>query len=124
MSAPQSEALDAVAFELVAALEKYDRDAGRMVEAWPDLDLYREVSDGIERIRTYCGAIAEVSVQWVELLVAHSELVHSLWRLQYGDGNATREQLVPVREHHGNAVAALRARCLRLLVPSRQGPAP
>jgi hypothetical protein len=110
MSAIQRNALDAIALQMVAALEQYDQDTARMIEAWPDLELYRMVSDGVETIRAYSGNVPEVRVQWVELLIAHAELVHFLWRTQYGDRGGTREQIGAVREHHAECIAALRSR--------------
>ncbi|RYF15314.1 MAG: hypothetical protein EOO30_15000 [Comamonadaceae bacterium] len=120
MSALQLHALDAIASQVVDALEKYGTDAERMMAAWPDLELYREVSDQIEGIRLYSGALPEARVQWVELLIAHAELIHFLWRLQYGDREAALGQIGPVRDRHADAVAALRRRCMRLASRSRQ----
>jgi hypothetical protein len=54
-------------------------------------------------------------VQWVELLIAHSELVHLLWRVQYGEGGLVIEDTLHVRLHHTDALAALRNRCLRVV---------
>jgi hypothetical protein len=119
MSASPSQALDAIAFQLVAALEKYEADAATMVDTWPDLELYREVSAQIETIRMYSAALAEVRVQWVELLIAHAELIHFLWRVKYGESRDAQEQIASVREHHGDCVAALRNRCLRVIQRSR-----
>jgi hypothetical protein len=115
MSAHQASALDAIAFQLAAALETYDEETAAMMAAWPDLERYRAVSEQIERIRLFSSALPDVRVQWVELLIAHAELIHFLWREQYGDGQAAREQIASVREHHSDAIAALRARCLRLV---------
>jgi hypothetical protein len=110
MSALQRNALDAISLQMVEALEHYDEDTARMIEAWPDLELYRMVSDGIEAIRAYSGNVPEVRVQWVELLIAHAELVHFLWRTQYGDRGGAREQIGAVRQHHARCIAALRSR--------------
>jgi hypothetical protein len=112
MSALQKNALDAVALQMAVALEQYDKDTASMIEAWPDLDLYRAVSAGIETIRTYSGDLPEVRVQWVELLIAHAELVHFLWRTQYGDRAGALDQIASVREHHARCIAALRARAV------------
>lgn len=116
MSASQGPAFDAIAFQVVAALEQYERDAAAMLAQWPDLERYREVSDGIERVRLYTSSLPEARVHWVELLIAHAELVHCLWREQYGH-DATpqqRAELAAVRERHVDCVAALRKRCLRI----------
>jgi hypothetical protein len=120
MSAIQSNALDAIAFQLAAALEQYDSDTAAMIESWPDLDRYRSVSDQIEKIRMYSSALPELRVQWVELLIAHAELVHFLWRVQHGDRQAAREQIGSVRDHHADAVVALRNRCIRLMARSHR----
>jgi hypothetical protein len=126
MSAFQSDARDAIGLQLVATLETYDADTTRMVMEWPDLECYRRVSEQVERIRMYSASIPELRVQWVELLIAHAELVHCLWRAQYAERSAAREQIENVRQHHSDAVAALRARCLRVIaraVHTRGGPA-
>ena len=123
MSASESHALDAIAFQLVAALDAYERDVGRMLSAWPDPELYRTVSEQVDQIRMYSSALPETRVQWVEVLIAHAELVHGLWRAQGdGPGEEARARMAAVRERHAAAVAALRQRCLRAL--KEQGPPP
>jgi hypothetical protein len=113
MSASQAHALDAIAFQLVAALEAYDRDAGRLVASWPDPELYRSVSDQVDRIRMYSSALPQTRVQWVEVLISHAELVHGLWRAQPGLGDDVLAQVASVRARHSAAIAALRTRCIR-----------
>ena len=115
MSAPQSAAVEAIAFQLAAALEKYATDTTAMIEGWPDLELYRSVSDEVEKIRMYSSALPETRVQWVELLIAHAELIHFLWRMQYGKQRDAQTELVNVREHHADCIAALRQRCMRAM---------
>jgi hypothetical protein len=115
MSASQSQALDAVAFQLAAALERYDDETTAMLESWPDLERYCAMSEQIETVRLYSSSLPEVQVQWVELLIAHAELVHVLWRMQYGDGGNLREQVADVRDRHADCIAALRNRCVRIL---------
>ena len=119
MSVPQDAAFDAIACQLIAALERYEQDSGRMIAAWPDLEAYGEASDTIERIRMYAGALPEVRVQWVELLIAHADLVHSLWRVQYRGEGEVASGLAQLRDHHSDCVAALRQRCLRILARQR-----
>jgi hypothetical protein len=117
MSANAANALDAIALQLVTALERYAQDTGRMIANWPDLELYRSVSEQIETIRMYAAALPDARVQWVELLIAHSELVHLLWRVQYGEGKAMPDTL-QARLHHTDALAAMRNRCLRVVAAS------
>jgi hypothetical protein len=115
MSASEAPALDAIAFQLAAALEKYDLDVNRMVDTWLDMERYRVVSEEIDRIRLYSSALPSLNVHWVELLIAHAELVHSLWRLRFREEEADREKLQQVRERHSRCIESLRVRCLRLL---------
>jgi hypothetical protein len=113
MSASHAPALDAIAFQLAAALEEYEHAADAMVNEWPDQDRYRTVSSQIETIRMYTSALPELRVPWVELLISHAELVHMLWKGHYGGGFP--EPLEAVCERHSYAMASLRSRCMRLL---------
>lgn len=117
MSASQAPALDAIALQLAAALEKYEADTAAMVAAWPDMELYRGVSEQVETIRMYSSALPAASVQWVELLIAHADLVHLLWQTQYANPGTTagRAQLAARRDRHSDCVLALRNRCLRIV---------
>jgi hypothetical protein len=109
-----------IAFQLVAALENYDQNVGRMVDTWLDMELYRTVSAEVETIRMYSSALPQLSVHWVELLIAHAELVHCLWKMQYATGPSERDHLVTLRGRHTEAAASLRRRCLRLLAQPRE----
>jgi hypothetical protein len=115
MSASEAPALDAIAFQLAAALEKYEGRVNDMVDGWLDMELYREVSGQIEEIRRYSAALPQLSVHWVELLIAHAELVHSLWRLRFRESDADLGKLQEVRERHAACITSLRTRCLRML---------
>ena len=86
-----------------------------MIAAWPELDLYRTVSEQIEKIRLYSSSMPETSVPAVELLIAHAELVHLLWRAEYGGHRESLATLGEVRAHHADCVAALRNRCMRVM---------
>lgn len=121
MSASDAPARDAIAFQLAMALDRYQQDVEAMVASWLDMDLYGQVSDEVEEIRGYCAALMpDVSVHWVELLIAHAELVHSLWRLRFREDSMDGERLREVRARHDGCVASLRARCLRLLANSHR----
>ena len=111
--------LDAIAFQLAASLEEYDGDVDRMVDSWLDMDLYQQVSARIEEIRAMSTALPQLSVPWAGLLIAHAELVHSLWRLRFQDVDTDRELLQQVRARHVGCVHTMRARCLRLLAHQR-----
>jgi hypothetical protein len=115
MSASHAPALDAIAFQLAAALDTYEQDVDAMMDAPLDMDLYREVSEQVDQIRMYTAALPTLSVQWVELLIAHTELVHGLWRSHYGREKTLPGEVDAIRAHHLACIVALRSRCLRLL---------
>lgn len=119
MSASQAPALDAIALQLAAALHSYDRDAAAMVARWPDMELYRSVGKQVEKIRMYSSSLPAAGVQWVELLIAHAELLHLLWQLPSGGAAGERAQVSALRERHADCVLALRQRCLRLVGEGR-----
>ncbi|GAB3650355.1 hypothetical protein [Ramlibacter alkalitolerans] len=114
MTASAAPILDAILIQLAAALEKYDEDSERLVRTWLDMDLYRDVSDQMDAIRMYSSLLPDVQVHWLELLIAHSELVHWLWRRDPAQAGVLQEErLADVRARHVDSIAALRERCLR-----------
>jgi hypothetical protein len=80
MSGSDSQAIEAAARQLVAALEDYERDARALVATWLDMDLYATVSARVDELKLCCCALPNLSVPWVSLLISHAELVHCLWR--------------------------------------------
>ncbi|MEJ5988561.1 hypothetical protein WG902_01080 [Ramlibacter sp. PS3R-8] len=115
MSALDKSAVEAIALQLVDALERYAADTTQLVANWPDLERYRSVSEQIDQIRLFVSGLPEARVQWVELLIAHAELVHLLWRAHYGHGGVTLDDTLHARLHHTDSVAALRSSCLRMV---------
>ncbi len=91
------EAIPTPAHELLAALERYERDVRRLATHWRDAELYRVVSQHTEEIRRCCRALPTLSAAWVALLIAHSELLQALWRSAdpvSAITNADRERLL------------------------------
>lgn len=123
MSASHAPALDAVAFQLTAALDHYEQDVGRLAASWIDIELYREVSHQVEQIRMYSSALPQARAQWVELLIAHAELMHCLWQTHPASGAEPKESVAAVRSRNSAAVAALRRRCVDHLVRQPGPPA-
>lgn len=114
MSAPQSHALSAIAFQLAATLEAYDEAVAAMLAAPLDAGLYRHVSAQIDQMRMYAAALPTLSGAWVELLIRHFELTHGLWRAQREPRSVALPQLhAQLRE----AARRLSERC-RQLIPS------
>ncbi|HEY8357859.1 MAG TPA: hypothetical protein VIL30_10405, partial [Ramlibacter sp.] len=109
MSASQAPAARAVALQLALALDRYEAAVATMLETWPDLERYGVVSADVEEIRRLAATIPQLSADWVELLIAHAELVHCLWRLQYGSPGPQAKGLGELRSHHACCITALRA---------------
>lgn len=80
MSGSQASALSAIALQLVAAIERYEQDIGRLVAAPADMALYQRTGIHVDELRMYVGAFPSLSVAWVEVLIRHFELTHGIWR--------------------------------------------
>lgn len=122
MTVSDLQALHAIALHMAAALDNYELDTETMIAAWPDFECYRRVSEEVDRLRMYSSGLPATSVQWAELLIAHAELVHYLWRNCYGGGGGSAEAFERVREHHADCVTALRNRCARIAGSGRLPP--
>lgn len=109
MSAPQFRALDAVAFQLAALLEKYEEDVEELASRWPDTTLYTRVSREIDEMRLLCASLPLLSVPWVHLLISHAELMHCLWKCTAGGKSRAAEDC---KANHYIAIRALREKCL------------
>ena len=114
MTVSDFQATHAIALQMSAALDTYEADTEAMIAAWPDFDRYRTVSGDVDLLRMYSSGLPATSVQWAELLIAHAQLVHYLWRDCYGEGGGSAEAFRQVRDHHADCIAALRSRCARL----------
>ncbi|MBK6004792.1 hypothetical protein JJB11_01705 [Ramlibacter ginsenosidimutans] len=103
-----------IACQLARALERYDEQSAEMVRTWLDMELYAEVSKGVDEMRGYCASLPRLSVAWVEFLIAHSELVFSLWRSGSRPSRSCPELEACVGKHTA-ALGHLRQGCARLL---------
>jgi hypothetical protein len=122
MTVSEFQAFHAIALQMAVALDTYEQDASALVAAWPDFDRYRAVSEQVDQLRMYSSGLPETSVQWAELLIAHAELVHYLWRNFYGAGGGTTEAFELVRDHHADCIAALHSRCMRVARGGHRAP--
>ena len=112
MSAHHAPALTAIAFQLSAALESYQQDMDSLSDPWSQREQYKRVSDEFDMVRMLKGALPDLSVAMVEVLIAHVELMSALWNASpvVKGGSAALEAL---RSKHRAAVEGMRARCLR-----------
>lgn len=109
MSASQRRAIDAIAFEMTAAIENYEHGIDQLVVTWPNMDLYHSVSRQVDHMRMLSTALPQVAVPWVSLLISHAELVHCLWKC--GEAFAPSADFETCRARHARAILMLRERC-------------
>lgn len=104
-------ALSAVAFELAAALQAYQADFAAFVAGPCSLAPCRTASRRLDDVVRLRGALPELAVPMVELLVCHTELVHVV----FGAVACSTVQRGDLLQRHREAVEAMQARCLRMV---------
>jgi hypothetical protein len=68
------------ASQALAATESYTLHVRQLVTNWRDTGLYHSVSLDMQEVRRCCQRVPALSAPWVALLLAHTELMQSLWR--------------------------------------------
>lgn len=114
MSAPQTRLVTAIAFQLSAALESYQMDVDVLTDPWSQREQYERVSRQFDDVRMLKGALPDLSVAMVEVLICHVELMRGLWLSSGSPPPSTAEPLEALRRKHREAVSAMRAKCLRV----------
>jgi hypothetical protein len=113
MSASHAPLVTAVAFQLSAALEDYQMHVDNLVDPWSQREQYDLVSRRFDEVRMLKGALPDLSVAMMEVLISHIALMKALWLsstvTEINQGSSTDE----VRNKHRMAVAAMREQCLR-----------
>ena len=87
MSARDQDTREAIALQLIEALEAYEADVKLLCGSWLDMELYQSVSQQVDELRLYAAALPRVSVQWVAVLISHAELIHSLWKARKSEAD-------------------------------------
>jgi hypothetical protein len=106
-------ALTAIAFHLSAALESYQQHVDELVDPWAQRDGYKRVSDEFDTVRMLKGALPDLSVAMVEVLLAHVELMSALWTSTPRPDKRSGSVVDTLRGKHRRAVDAMRDRCVR-----------
>jgi hypothetical protein len=105
--------VSAVAFKLSAALESYQLHVDHLSDPWSQRREYDLVSRIFDEIRMLKGALPELSVEMVEVLISHVELMKALWLSGASPQKAMRDPS-QVRGRHRQAVERMYGHCLRL----------
>lgn len=114
MSPHQAPGLTAIAFQLSAALESYQLHTDGLADPWSQREQYKLVSDSFDQVRMLKGALPELSVAMVEVLITHVELMQALWLASPGAVKRDDPALDALRAKHRRAVDTMRERCLRV----------
>jgi hypothetical protein len=115
---------EAITIQLFAALRQYGDDVAKLAREWrdsPDMEHYARVSRQVDEIKKLCAGRRELAVQWVTVLISHTELMHALWRASYGKRPGVANDVEEHLRSHCDCIASLRARCKRLLAEQARG---
>src|SRR4051812_12468211 len=77
----------AIAFQLLAALEKYDQELGPLLKGY-DPERYTDLSRQFDQLRLYVASLPELSVPWVSVLISRAEMTYALFKAR-GDARAS-----------------------------------
>jgi hypothetical protein len=114
MSAIPRAALSAIGLQLATAIEIYEADVEQVLSGHLSMADCQRASSRLDEVVMLKGPLPQLSVQLVELLISHTELMHALWGARPA-GDRARSELVA---RHREAVDAMHARCLRLFGPA------
>jgi hypothetical protein len=92
---------------LLAALDTYELTSARLVDRWLDMDIYRDCSTQIDAIREQGVTSPALTVLSLQLVIAHSELVGTMW--QNASKGVCEARLQEVKDRHALAINALRS---------------
>jgi hypothetical protein len=111
-------AISAIAFQLYAALENYQMHVDALTDPWSQRQQYEKVTRAFDAVRMLKGAFPELSVDMVEVLISHVELMKGLWLQGPQPDVRASAELDSSRERHRAVVALMREHSLRMF--SRQ----
>lgn len=114
MSATHTPMVTAIAFQLSAALERYQMLVEDLVNPWLQRELYDRISRCFDQVRMLKGAFPDLSVAMVEVLIRHVELMKALWLATTVPGCSRAQAIEDLRRKHGGAVDGMREKCLRV----------
>jgi hypothetical protein len=112
MSASYTPPITAIAFQLSAALERYQMLVDALANPSSQKAQYDLVSRVFDQVRMLKGALPELSVDMVEVLIRHVALMKALW---LSASSAVNDDAVAqARRNHSQAVDAMYEHCLRV----------
>ena len=113
-------AVTPIAFQLVAALERYQAAFDELVESWFDRNRCHAVVRLLDEIRKLRCALPQLAVDMMEVALRHTELLQTLWtRATIHPRAAIAGEIGTLRRRHQVAIEAMRHKCLKLLARDR-----
>lgn len=102
-------------FLVAAALERYQASWDQLIDSWFDRERFKTVNAELDEIRKLAAALPQLSVDMVEVIMRHAQLLHALVRTA---GSRHAAQVTALRNKHLAAISAIRSKCTRLLAAS------
>jgi hypothetical protein len=106
--------LTAVAFQLSAALENYQMHVDDLENPWLQTAQYDQVGRTFDEVRMLKGALPELSVDMVEVMICHVELMKALWLSNTMPPQRDAAAVAELRDRHREAAATMREHCNRV----------
>ena len=104
--------LSVIEFLVAAALERYQASWDQLIDSWFDRERFRAVNTELDEIRKLAAALPQLSVDMVEIIMRHAQLLRALVRAA---GSQHAAQVAALRDKHKRAIEAIRAKCTRFL---------
>ena len=103
-------------FLVAAALERYQASWDQLIDSWFDRERFKTVNAELDEIRKLAAALPQLSVDMVEVIMRHAQLLHALVRTA---GSRHAAQVTALRDKHLAAVDTIKRKCTRLLAASQ-----
>lgn len=101
--------LTVIAFKVAAILDAYQLHIERLAADWRNLSLYRIVAAQIDELRSLLGALPQLAVDMVEIIVGHAQLLRVL------QSQERRSDVSQLQVRQTDAVTSLYRKIVRLL---------
>jgi hypothetical protein len=103
--------LSVIEFLVAAALERYQASWDQLIDSWFDRERFQAVNTELDEIRKLAAALPQLSVDMVEVIMRHAQLLRALVRA----AGSQVAQVTALRHKHKSAIEAIRAKCTRFL---------
>ena len=97
-----------VEFLVAAALERYQASWDQLIDSWFDRNRFQAVNAELDEIRKLAAALPQLSVDLMEVIMRHAQLLRALVRTA---GAKHAAQVTALRHKHQDAVEAIRCKC-------------